>query len=289
MSIHAIQERWAFIPLEGGIMEKVNLPFFYQLGSQLNPLSRMTYEESKRLDVVIAGLDVKIYMLSLFNIFKNLTVCRAKANELINAIDQGREWIRTTEHSEWYKSNPDVDAKFQNIINVAKEFEIVLSAELQTLTTYHITQKGIYSTSDLIEHAEKILPDHVLAKIDIKAAEEIRESGKCLALDCATASAFHMMRATEEVMHEYYISVCKPKPVKRLENWGAYIAELQKSLKPEVKEVVAMLQQIKDRHRNLIMHPEIALSPDEAFTLFEIAQGTIIAMADKLPATKKKK
>ena len=90
-------------------------------------------------------------------------------------------------------------------------------------------------------------------------------------------------------MHEYHTSVCKPKPAKRLENWGAYIAELKKPQKPEVEEVVAMLQQIKDRHRNLIMHPEIVLSLDEAFTLFEIAQGAIIAMADKLPSGKKKK
>lgn len=164
-----------------------------------------------------------------------------------------------------------------------------MSAELQTLATYNITQKGIYSTTDLVERAERILPEQVLGRIGRMAAGEVRESGKCLALDCATASAFHMMRATEEVMHRYYVSVCKPKPAKRLENWGAYIAALNKSSKPEVKEIVAMVQQIKDRHRNLIMHPEIVLTIDEAFTLFEIAQGAIIAMADNLPAVRRKK
>ena len=90
-------------------------------------------------------------------------------------------------------------------------------------------------------------------------------------------------------MHEYYIAVCKPKSSERLESWGAYLAELKKSPKLEVKEVLAILQQMKDQHRNLIMHPEMVLTPDEAFTLFEIAQGAIIAMADKLPAPKKKK
>ncbi len=35
------------------------------------------------------------------------------------------------------------------------------------------------------------------------------------------------------------------------------------------------------------MHPEIVLSPDEALTLFEIAKGAIIAMADQLAVSKK--
>jgi hypothetical protein len=55
---------------------------------------------------------------------------------------------------------------------------------------------------------------------------------------------------------------------------------------PTVKETVAILQQIKDNDRNLIMHPERVLSSDDAFTLFEIAKGAIMAMAKKLPDTK---
>jgi len=36
------------------------------------------------------------------------------------------------------------------------------------------------------------------------------------------------------------------------------------------------------------MHPEIVLTPDEAFTLFEIAQSAIITMAGSLPIVEKK-
>jgi len=269
-------------------MEKINLPSIYQLGSELNPLTTMTYDKSKRFDILIGALKVLISMNTLFKKFPTLIVCRAKVSELENAKEEAREWLQKGENSELVKTEVSADRVFQGIINIAKELEIVLSAELQTLATYHITQKGIYSTADLIERGEGILPQHVLGRIGQMAIGEVRESGKCLALDCATACAFHMMRAAEEVMHKYYVSVCKPKPAERLTNWGAYINELNKLNKPEVKEVVAMLQQIKDRHRNLIMHPEIVLSIDEAFTLFEIAQGAIIAMADKIPVSRKK-
>lgn len=210
--------------------------------------------------------------------------------ELINAILEVQKWMNKTPPDRWMEVDPLVGVQFSNVINKAKEFETVLTAELQTLATYHVTQKGIYSTADLIERADNTLPASVLPKISRAVKEEIKQSGRCLAFDSGTACAFHIMRAVEAVMHEYYIAICKPKPrpLKRLESWGAYIAEFQKSPKAEVKEVVAILQQIKDQHRNLIMHPEVVLTPDEAFTLFEIAQGAIIAMADKLPTRKKK-
>ena len=51
---------------------------------------------------------------------------------------------------------------------------------------------------------------------------------------------------------------------------------------PDVEKVIAVLQQIKDQDRNLIMHPELVLSGDDAFTLFEVGQGAIIAMAARL-------
>ena len=97
------------------------------------------------------------------------------------------------------------------------------------------------------------------------------------------------MRATELVLYKYYLQVCKPQKKKRLDNWGQYISKLSQSQDTGVKEVVALLQQIKDQHRNLIMHPEVILKPDEAFMLFEIAQSVIIAMANALPKLKKKK
>ena len=247
----------------------------------------MTVEASSRLQIVVWAYPVRTSVKLMLDYFPTLTVCRATGNELISAIDEIQKWLTDTKPEEVSQLNISVDMKFQRIMAKAKEFETVLSAELQTLATYHASQKGIYSTTDLIERAEKIFPQSVLAKTDSGVIEEIRQSGRCLAFDNATASAFHMMRATEAVMHKYYIYACSPSSEEKLGNWGAYITELQKSQKPEVKEVVAMLQQIKDRHRNLIMHPEVVLTPDEAFTLFEIAQGAIIAMADKLPVAKK--
>ena len=269
-------------------MEKINLPLFYQLGARLNPLTKFDVNASNRVNIFLACINTQTDTERLLDTFSSLTVCRSAGQKLIDATQSVREWMRTTPVEKWEEEDRHADTKFSDAVSKAKEFETVLSAELQTLATYHATQKGIYSTPDLIDRAENIFPESVLAKIRAEIRGEIRQSGMCLAFDCATASAFHIMRATEMVMHEYYPAVCKPENKDKLENWGAYIAELKKSQSPEVKEVVALLQQIKDQHRNLIMHPEIVLAPDEAFTLFEIAQASIIAMASKLRKPKEK-
>jgi hypothetical protein len=265
------------------------LPFFYQLGTQLHPLTELEAETSNRIHILRFCYPAWKSIENLLDRFSALTVCRADGKELIDAIMEIDKWLADTPTEKWLEEDRSVDFMFEKMIDQAKEFETVLSAELETLATYHVTQKGIYDTTALIERAENVLPIPMLNKIDEKVIKEIRESGKCLAFDCATASGFHIMRATELVMHKYYIHVCNPKSKKRLANWGAYIERLKAVGDSKVDEVVSILQQIKDRHRNLIMHPEIVLTPNEAFTLFEIAQSVIITMASVLPMPNKSK
>jgi hypothetical protein len=231
-------------------------------------------------------------VLELLTKFTSLVVCGPIGKELNSEIRKSIDVLVTDLNK---PLTTDELLAINDIAKKAKEFETVLTAELETLATYNATQKGIYSTADLIEQAENVLPVSVLEKISQDVVQEIRESGRCLAFDNPTASGFHIMRATELVIHEYYKAICSPTtPDTRLGNWGAYLAELRKfgdpdnkGGDPEVKKVVAILQQIKDSDRNLIMHPEIVLTPDDAFTLFEVAKGAIMTMANKLPGIEK--
>jgi len=268
-------------------MEKINLPFFWEVGAHIRALSTITSVTDNRIQIYTASFPVHSYVYTLLNSFSSLNVCRAKGAELINAILEMQKWVRETPPEKWSEINPFADQLFGNVQNRARDFETIVLAELQTLATYHVTQKGAYSTPDIIERAEITLPESIRAKITDKVIDEIRQSGRCLAFDNPTASGFHIIRAVEGVMHQYYLAICKPTPAPaHLDNWGAYIAELRKSNDPSVKETIAILQQIKDNDRNLIMHPERVLSVDDAFTLFEIAKGAIMAMAPKLPEIK---
>ena len=50
--------------------------------------------------------------------------------------------------------DPFIDSIFFDAVSAAKDFQVVLNAELQTFAAYQVSQKGIYSTPDLIDHAE---------------------------------------------------------------------------------------------------------------------------------------
>jgi hypothetical protein len=264
-------------------VETVSLPFFYVLGSKLNRLAEMDTEENDRYKIFLTAYQARRQVEALFVLFPYLTVCRAAGDELVLAVDKWeKSWVPKLEE----KPISVVERiQIRDMATKAKACETVLTAELQTLDTYHPSQKGIYSTRDIIAQAEYSLPGSLRPRLGPGIVEEIRQGGRCLAFDNATACGFHMMRATEAVLHEYYLNVCNltPQPTSHLKSWGAYLTELRKCSDPHAQEVVALLQQIKDQHRNLIMHPEAVLSDDEAFTLFEVAKAAIIAMASKLP------
>jgi hypothetical protein len=271
---------------KGTSLDKLNLHFVYRLGATLGPLAGLT-PESTTGDIIWACLDARSRLAEMFNTLPALHLCRAKAKELDAAVSELMELFDRGQVPEFsVVPGPAKVGEFEYslISQKAAELQIILAEELQGLPAYHPQQIGIYDTPSLIERAEQILPDSTRAKLEKSVVSEIREAGKCLAFGLSTASAFHMMRATEAVMHQYYVRVCTPSSDATLTSWGAYIAELRKRLRPDKTddEVTAMLQQVKDDHRNLIMHPEVVLSAEDAFALFDLAKAVISVIAARL-------
>lgn len=278
-------------------MEKLNLPFFYQLGAQLNPLVKMKVTDQNRLEVAFSAMALRDSINGLLGWSVGVSVCRPSAAAVLIATEEVVQWWRTTKLEDTAKPDRAIDGKLRVLINKARTFETVLCEELMTLSAYSAAKKGIYSTGDLIEQADKVFPSSILDKLSPEVVREIKEAGKCLAFDIPTACGFHMLRATEGVLHEYYIAVGEPKKNDKLENWGAYIAYLYKLTKPEakidgetvnhIKKVLALLQQVKDQDRNLIMHAEVVLNVNEAFILFETTKTAIMIMVDRIPERSK--
>ena len=98
-----------------------------------------------------------------------------------------------------------------------------------------------------------------------------------MAFDLPTSAAFHILRATEALITEYYGVVVGYKPKMKSRNWERYIEHLRKH--GGNPKILLALDQIREMHRNPIIHPEDFLSDDEAVTLFGVAQGVIVAMA----------
>jgi len=162
-----------------------------------------------------------------------------------------------------------------NLVQAATDFETVLANELPGLATYFVSQKGIYSTDDLISNADQHFAGETLKEIPQTAREDICAGGRCLAFELATASAFHMWRALETVMGQYFLALTGKTfaDAKIQRNWFEYIKALEKA--GAEQKITEFLEHIRKEYRNPISHPTDTLELDEAQNLFGAALSAI--------------
>jgi hypothetical protein len=156
-------------------------------------------------------------------------------------------------------------------------FEIILQNECANLHTYLIPQKLGYDTTALISSGVTLLGEEARAIIPPEAIEDMNQAGRCLAFDIATATGFHVIRATESVIRLYYKKVTGSLLAKKNRNWGAYIKGLRAANADE--KITAFLDHIRESYRNPITHPEETLTPEEAQNLLGVCVSAISQMA----------
>jgi hypothetical protein len=265
-----VHPKWLSFCLEESDMIRMNPYYFYYIGMVLHPLAGLQIKDKST--TVLATLYSTESALDqlLSSTIIPLRTCKNAGSELRTAISSTIAKLT---------SQPDQEVTLFEIVNIRRaleRFETVLAAELQTLNTYFVSQKGLYSTLDLIEGAEIIFPEKVRGRLPLETIEEIRQAGKCVAFEVSTAAGFHILRATEAVIREYYKVVVGNLPKQKSRNWGVYIMALRTH--GADPKILFLLEQIKDMHRNPIMHPEDTLTNEEAITLLGIAQGVIVTM-----------
>ena len=273
-------------------VDKVDLRLLVDFNHKLRRVTESDIQQKKALDLFLSYHNVNADLDSVWRAFPTLRICRAAAKEFMDGVAELSTYLGA--HSEevkaWQDNPPNISGSFlafSKVLLAAKEFETVLQAELQTLAAYQVEQKGAYSIDKLVESAQEVFPPSTLRSLNAPVISEIRQAGRCLAYDVATACGFHTMRAVELVMHGYYLAVLKPAKTDRLPDWGSYIKAFRTSEDVHAHKAAELLQHLKDQHRNLIMHPDIVLSDDEAASLFELGKATIIVMSEKLPPAKR--
>jgi hypothetical protein len=261
----------------GFFMIRISLPYIYNLSAALKPL--YTIEADTLLSKnrwTLYNAESNLHGFLYQSVYAStLKASAAPGAALLEAIQ------KVTNASE-----PDSDKKLSflevySITSALTEFETVLIAEMNTAASHFVTKICGYDTSDLIVSAESLFPSDLPLKVP-EAIGDIREAGKCVAFDIPTAAGFHMMRALEIVLRLYYDAVTNGKPRPKTNNMGDYLNEMVVNHHGEEK-VLAVLKQIKDLHRNELMHPETTLTLDEAIGLLGITQSAIVAMLQNLP------
>lgn len=259
-------------------MRRVNLQEFYNFGQVLHPIVDLQPEKPLReyhftmaWARITLGRFVNDKMIPM-------TICKPAAWKIINAISE--IFPTSPEDREKLDMERIVDGlDLYQIIEGVKEFETVFAAEVQNMATYFVSKKAIYDTNDLISRADELFTDDVRQHIADQVKHDVREAGKCLAFDLATAAGFHIARAVEGTLVSYLQFLC-PEIIKGLKdtqrNLGSYI-KMARENKGDDK-VCGSLDQFRDLHRNPLIHPESVLSIEEAIILLGIAQSAIVAI-----------
>ncbi len=260
-------------------MQRVNSHSFYQLGSFLHALSEI--KEGDKLHQHLFSLAAARNWLTWFLSDRviPINVCKNDGWKLLNAIN-----VLVPE--DFPKNSPEdrplTWSEAYDVTNNLRNFETVMSAELQNCAVYFVSKKSIYETADLIERAENVLPEEIKRDLTSQNISDLKEAGKCIAFNLPTAAGFHVMRAIEPVLLDWHRFVVKQDPTQK--NWGTYLQELKKA--NANPDVMAVLNQIRSIHRNPVMHPEVILTIDEAIDLFDIGKAAIRAMVVEIQKLK---
>lgn len=159
------------------------------------------------------------------------------------------------------------------------QFRTVFLAELGTLPSYYVLQKPPYDTNSLLDAGETLMPNGLGAKVP-EALFDAKEAGKALAFEMGTACGFHSFRLLESVIRKYLTAIGASETEPKSRNLGVYIRSLE-GLGAD-KAIVAALQQLKDNHRNPLIHPEAAIPVEESIAIIGMVRSVVSAMLKEI-------
>jgi len=253
--------------------------WFYRLGCIIHPLTEFKTPATFR-DIGFKLLEAHTWMDTLLSdAILPFRVCRSSAISLRKSIvDLVNKYIE----GNWDVEIDDIDV--QNIVSKTRDFESILAAELETIHTYAATQKLAFDTRSLIDTAEHLLPLTVRSDVPPETIAELREAGRCLAFEVPTAAGFHVFRATEGVIRQYFKAVVGSLPEAKNRNWGAYIRTLEKHGADQ--KITGFLDHIRHVYRNPVIHPEERLAMEDAEILLSLCLSAIIQMVKAMQPSK---
>ncbi len=163
-----------------------------------------------------------------------------------------------------------------------------LEAEIQGFNAYVVTPKRI-ETSRLLSDVASLFAPEVFARLPQIARYDLDEAGKCTAFERPTASAFHLLRATESVLKTFYCLHVKRGRVTLM--WGPMVQSLQGVRKlsnsKDLPILFNNLDNIRRSFRNPTQHPEKIYEIQEVLDLWGLCIDVINRMAKSLPPPKK--
>jgi hypothetical protein len=271
-------------------MNKVNQYLFYEFGAALRELKDLKEGQTYMgalITVIHAQMALRKFLAETSHVPLKLSKSAANSLQatLRELIDVPKKEAKEGEEEEFDWDKKIEGSKIKKALKKLDELETVFSMEAVGLDVYAVAQKAGYSTDTLVQHGEEIIPEEIRDYMPEYALKELHEAGRCLVFDLPTAAGFHMMRSVESVLHSYWDVISGGKPRPTLQSgadapMGTYINQVENEGADKI--VTGVLKQIKDLHRNPLMHPDAVLNMNEAIVLLGVVSSAIMAMIEEM-------
>ena len=142
-----------------------------------------------------------------------------------------------------------------------------LYAEAAGLVAFAVSDKR-YDVRKLMEDVGSLLADGVFQRLPEIAQTDFQEAGMCIAFVRPTAAAFHLLRATEAVLRQYYRGMVRQNRIQEPWMWGPMMDDMRgRRIAPDAT-LAHTLDGLRQHFRNPTQHPEKVYDIDEAQDLF---------------------
>ena len=168
----------------------------------------------------------------------------------------------------------------EKLSGIMHPIEQMVFAEAQTKKIYSLTETR-FSLDSLINKPWQMFAKGAFICLPEPAVYDVSEAFMCIVLSRATATAFHILRATEATLRAYYCQVVKRGRVKQ-PMWGNMIIHLNKRRKPD-ESLLNRLDYIRNTYRNPTSHPEARYTIEQAQDLLGLCIDVMNAMSKTLP------
>lgn len=265
-------------------MHKVNLKVLYDLGRALDGIDQVNAKD-KPMNILGLLSPAKVVLEKFLSEIKNVPMPKSRetaknlydftkplCQKLYKAMQANRIHVLSVD---------DV----MRLTELLTSFEEELEHEVRIVNVFAIPDRDNYSITGLIDQGENVLPEGVRQAVTSFVRNEFHEAGKCIAFSLPTAAGFHLLRALEAVLRQYYdvMSGGKSRPKQKHGQdaaMGAYINAIEQyGVDPKS---ISVLREIKDLHRNPRIHPEDVMSMNDAIGLLGVVVSAIQRMVDDM-------
>ncbi len=177
-----------------------------------------------------------------------------------------------------FKKLPDKTVsmnKLEEIEKIMYGLEQIAFAEATGKNAYLLGDDR-YTLKALVSDPASMFAPGIYEQFSEIAQYDFTEAFQCLVFSRPTASAFHMLRATEDVIKQLYLSLIRTKRDKH-PTWGSMTIAFKsrKRVPKEVKDLIPQLDNVRERFRNPTDHPLKIYTSHEASDLVSICTNLV--------------